>query len=135
MFYNWLLYSHLASIASFLLAHGSSAAMAFVLRRQQGTDRIRALLDLDTGDVWVDLGVACPSDRDVRRDGGARHAVQHGPAGGRHPARPAGGRNPSSARTARGASACCSSHPTTVIALVGVLALAALMCLMIMKPF
>jgi len=44
--YPWLLYAHLASVAGFLLAHGSAAAMSFVLRRQQGTDRLRALLDL-----------------------------------------------------------------------------------------
>ena len=43
--YTWLLYVHLASVAGFLLAHGSAAAMSFALRRQHGSDGVRALLD------------------------------------------------------------------------------------------
>jgi hypothetical protein len=46
MLYQFLLYAHLASVVGFALAHGTAAVMAFALRRAQGADRIRALLDL-----------------------------------------------------------------------------------------
>jgi hypothetical protein len=44
--YHWIVFLHIAGIFGFLLAHGSSAAMAFALRRERNPERIRALLDL-----------------------------------------------------------------------------------------
>jgi hypothetical protein len=44
--YQWLLYAHIASVAGFLLAHGTSAAMALRLRSEKTTDGIRSLTDL-----------------------------------------------------------------------------------------
>jgi hypothetical protein len=44
--YNWLLFAHIASVAGFLLAHGTSAALAFRLRSEKTTDGIRSLAEL-----------------------------------------------------------------------------------------
>jgi hypothetical protein len=44
--YSWLLFAHIASVAGFLLAHGTSAAMAFRLRSEKTTDGIRSLAEL-----------------------------------------------------------------------------------------
>ena len=44
--YNWLLYGHIASVAGFLLAHGASAAMGLRLRQETTPDGIRSLTDL-----------------------------------------------------------------------------------------
>lgn len=44
--YGWLLFAHIASVAGFLLAHGTSAAMAFRLRSEKTTDGIRSLAEL-----------------------------------------------------------------------------------------
>jgi len=44
--YRWIVFLHIAGIFGFLLAHGSSAAVAFALRRERNPERIRALLDL-----------------------------------------------------------------------------------------
>jgi hypothetical protein len=44
--YGWLLFAHIASVAGFLLAHGTSAAMAFRLRSEKTTDGIRPLAEL-----------------------------------------------------------------------------------------
>jgi hypothetical protein len=44
--YRWIVFLHIAGIFGFLLAHGSSAAMAFALRRERNPERLRALLDL-----------------------------------------------------------------------------------------
>src|SRR6202171_3297060 len=44
--YNWLLFAHIASVAGFLLAHGTSAAMAFRLRSAKTTHGIRSLTEL-----------------------------------------------------------------------------------------
>jgi hypothetical protein len=44
--YGWLLYTHVASVAGFLLAHGTSAAMALRLRQEKTPDGIRSLTDL-----------------------------------------------------------------------------------------
>ena len=44
--YNWLLFGHIASVVGFLLAHGTSAAMAFGLRSEKATDGIRSLTEL-----------------------------------------------------------------------------------------
>ncbi|MDQ6711693.1 MAG: hypothetical protein M3Z28_00675 [Candidatus Dormibacteraeota bacterium] len=44
--YNWFLFAHIASVAGFLLAHGTSVAMAFRLRTEKTTDGIRSLTEL-----------------------------------------------------------------------------------------
>src|SRR6266550_4134437 len=44
--YNWFLYGHIASVAGFLLAHGTAAAMALRLRQEKTPDGIRSLTDL-----------------------------------------------------------------------------------------
>jgi hypothetical protein len=44
--YGWLLFAHIASVAGFLLAHGTSAAMALRLRSEKTPDGIRSLTEL-----------------------------------------------------------------------------------------
>jgi hypothetical protein len=44
--YEWFLYAHIASVAGFLLAHGTSAAMALRLRQEKTLDGVRSLTDL-----------------------------------------------------------------------------------------
>src|SRR2546429_1439815 len=44
--YGWFLFAHIASVAGFLLAHGTSAAMALRLRQEKTPDGIRSLTDL-----------------------------------------------------------------------------------------
>lgn len=137
MLYQWLLYWHLASVAGFLLAHGSAGAMALVLRRQQGADRIRALLDLSTlsapltyvflvliiatgvalgiaghwwasGRIWVSLALLIVTSGAMVGLGIRYNAVRMAADS----ARPSGNRNLSPTCTARGASAGRGSHPT-----------------------
>ena len=42
----WTLFFHLAGMAGFLLAHGTSAGLAFALRRERDPERMRRLLEL-----------------------------------------------------------------------------------------
>lgn len=44
--YNWLVFLHVASVLSFMMAHGVSASVAFALRRERHPERVRALLEL-----------------------------------------------------------------------------------------
>jgi len=44
--YNWLVFLHVASVLSFMMAHGVSASVAFALRRERNPERVRALLEL-----------------------------------------------------------------------------------------
>jgi hypothetical protein len=44
--YAWFLYGHIASVAGFLPAHGTSAAMVFRLRSEKTIDGIRSPTDL-----------------------------------------------------------------------------------------
>jgi hypothetical protein len=44
--YQWIVFLHILGALVFFTAHGASAAMAFQLRREQGLERIRAILDL-----------------------------------------------------------------------------------------
>ena len=44
--YGWLLFAHIASVADFLLARGTSAAMALGLRSEKTTDGSRSLTEL-----------------------------------------------------------------------------------------
>jgi len=44
--YGWFLFAHIASVAGFLLAHGTSAAVGLRLRQEKTPDGIRSLTDL-----------------------------------------------------------------------------------------
>jgi hypothetical protein len=46
MLVRWLVFIHVLSAITFFLAHGTSAAMAFRLRKETDLARIRAMLDL-----------------------------------------------------------------------------------------
>jgi uncharacterized membrane protein len=46
--YRWIVFVHVLSALVFFMGHGASAAMAFRLRHEQNTDRIRAMLELAT---------------------------------------------------------------------------------------
>lgn len=46
MLVRWLIFIHVLASVTFFLAHGTSAAMAFQLRKETNIDRIRAMLDL-----------------------------------------------------------------------------------------
>ena len=43
---RWLIFVHVLAAITFFLAHGTSAAMAFQVRKESDYNRIRALLDL-----------------------------------------------------------------------------------------
>ena len=51
--YQWLVFAHVLGVFGFLLGHGSAAAVAFKLRDERETERIRALLDLSRGSSAV----------------------------------------------------------------------------------
>jgi hypothetical protein len=53
-FYAWLLFAHLAAVLGFAAAHGTSMMVLSALRRERQPDRIRALLDISLGaSVWT----------------------------------------------------------------------------------
>ena len=43
---RWLVFAHVLAVITFFLAHGTSAAMTFQVRKETDFHRIRALLDL-----------------------------------------------------------------------------------------
>lgn len=43
---RWLVFIHILSALTFFLAHGTSAAMAFQIRKETNIERIKAMLDL-----------------------------------------------------------------------------------------
>src|SRR5579859_2040653 len=47
--YQWFVFAHVLGVFGFLLAHGTAAAVPFVLRRQREIERVRVLLDLSRG--------------------------------------------------------------------------------------
>lgn len=51
--YQWFVFAHILGVFSFLFAHGTAAAVAFVLRRQREVERVRVLLDLSRGVTMV----------------------------------------------------------------------------------
>jgi hypothetical protein len=57
MSHVWTLFFHLAGMAGFLLAHGTSAGLAFALRREHDPERMRRLLQLSE----ASFGVLYPS--------------------------------------------------------------------------
>jgi hypothetical protein len=46
MLVRWLIFIHVLSSITFFLAHGTSATMAFQLRKETNIERIRTMLDL-----------------------------------------------------------------------------------------
>jgi hypothetical protein len=53
MLVRWLIFIHVLSAITFFLAHGTSAAMTFQLRKETNLDRIRAMLDLSATTIMV----------------------------------------------------------------------------------
>ena len=49
----WLVFLHTLSALTFFLAHGTSVAMAFKLRKETDFARIRAMLDLSASTIGV----------------------------------------------------------------------------------
>ena len=54
---RWLIFLHILSAITFFLAHGTSAAMTFQVRKETEFSRIRALLDLSWSTMIL-MGVA-----------------------------------------------------------------------------
>jgi hypothetical protein len=54
---RWLIFLHILSAITFFLAHGTSAAMAFQVRKETDFTRIRALLDLSLSTMIL-MGVS-----------------------------------------------------------------------------
>lgn len=160
--YNWLLYAHIASVAGFLLAHGTSAAMAFRLRSEKTADGIRSLTELSKqttnlmygfigliiisglflgfqgrwwgrGWIWAALAVLIVTIGVMsvlgRRYSEVRGAVGLPVRAGRGPITASAPGSPEEIRRAVDAT------PAGVITAIGVVALALLLGLMILKPF
>jgi hypothetical protein len=49
----WLVFLHILSALLFFLAHGTSIAMAFQIRKEKDFTRVGALLDLSKATMWV----------------------------------------------------------------------------------
>jgi len=49
MFYRVIVFLHVISIFGFLLSHGASVSMAFALKREHDTQKIRTLLNISSG--------------------------------------------------------------------------------------
>jgi len=54
---RWLVFVHVLSAITFFLAHGTSAAMAFQVRKETDFTRIRAMLDLSWS-TMIRMGVS-----------------------------------------------------------------------------
>jgi hypothetical protein len=50
---QWLIFLHVLSALTFFLAHGTSAAMAFKVRKETELARIRAMLDLSESTIEI----------------------------------------------------------------------------------
>jgi hypothetical protein len=50
---RWLIFLHVLSALTFFLAHGTSAAMAFKVRKETDFARIRAMLDLSDSTIEI----------------------------------------------------------------------------------
>jgi hypothetical protein len=50
---QWLIFLHVLSAFAFFLAHGTSAAMAFRVRRESDFTRLRAMLDLSESTIEI----------------------------------------------------------------------------------
>jgi hypothetical protein len=54
---RWLIFLHILSALMFYMAHGTSAAMAFKIRKETDFARIRAMLDLSSSTMII-MGVS-----------------------------------------------------------------------------
>ena len=54
---RWLIFLHILSALTFYMAHGTSAAMTFKMRKETDFVRIRALLDLSWSTMII-MGVS-----------------------------------------------------------------------------
>lgn len=50
---RWLIFLHILAALTFFLAHGTSAAMAFKVRKETDLTRIRAMLDLSESTIEI----------------------------------------------------------------------------------
>ncbi|HLO15188.1 MAG TPA: hypothetical protein VK206_10190 [Anaerolineales bacterium] len=50
---RWLIFLHVLSVLTFFLAHGTSTAMAFKVRKETNFARIRAMLDLSDSTIEI----------------------------------------------------------------------------------
>jgi len=53
MLLQWLVFIHILASLTFFLAHGTSVAMAFKIRKETDLERIRAMLDLSGSTIMV----------------------------------------------------------------------------------
>lgn len=53
---RWLVFIHILSALTFFLAHGTSVAMAFQIRKEKDIERIKAMLDL-SGTTVIFMGI------------------------------------------------------------------------------
>ena len=53
MFIRWLTYLHILASVTFFLAHGTSVAMAFKIRKETEVERIKAMLDLSGSTIMA----------------------------------------------------------------------------------
>ena len=53
MFIRWLTYLHILASVTFFLAHGTSVAMAFKIRKETEIERIKAMLDLSGSTIMA----------------------------------------------------------------------------------
>jgi len=53
MLISWLIYLHVLASLTFFLSHGTSVAMAFKIRSETDTERIKAMLDLSASTVMA----------------------------------------------------------------------------------
>ena len=56
MLVRWLIFIHVLASITFFLTHGTSAAMAFQLRKETNIERIRAMLDLSGTTIMLLFG-------------------------------------------------------------------------------
>lgn len=59
-FIPWLIFLHILTALTFFLAHGTSVAMAFQIRKETDFARMRAMLDLSASTIGV---ISAPSWR------------------------------------------------------------------------
>lgn len=56
--YPWIVFIHAASVLLFFIAHGTSMAVGFRLKRERDPERVRMLLDLSSWSLGVTPSIA-----------------------------------------------------------------------------
>ena len=59
MLVQWLIYLHILATLTFFLAHGTSVAMAFKIRKETDIERIKAMLDLSGSTIMALFSLWC----------------------------------------------------------------------------